>query len=156
MYPQSTTCPDTQRFWSKVNIGSGDECWPWLGHITPNGYGSFSAGGQTVRAHRYAYGVMYGLPEAFVYICHTCDNRACCNPRHLYHGSPALNSRDRNVRGRLAFGEHTGNSRLTASAVLEARRLHTIGIPIFTLARMAGVANSTMSSAVRRKTWQRI
>jgi hypothetical protein len=31
---------------------------------------------------------------------HTCDNRACCNPDHLYAGTPNQNTYDRLNRKR--------------------------------------------------------
>lgn len=38
------------------------------------------------------------------YVCHTCDNRICCNPAHLYVGTAASNTRDMMVRGRHSRG----------------------------------------------------
>lgn len=29
-----------------------------------------------------------------MYICHRCDNPICCNPAHLYEGTPERNNRD--------------------------------------------------------------
>lgn len=34
------------RFWSKVQRGADNECWPWTGCRTPHGYGQLGIGGQ--------------------------------------------------------------------------------------------------------------
>lgn len=44
-----------ERFWSKVDIGQPNECWPWLSSINTSGYGSFRIGDKVVGAHRFAY-----------------------------------------------------------------------------------------------------
>jgi hypothetical protein len=67
------------RFWANVDIGSEDECWPWLGRKDQAGYGLW---GHLRSAHVYVwlYGrgpLVYGLE-----IDHTCNRRDCCNPAH--------------------------------------------------------------------------
>lgn len=73
------------QFWERVSIGGPDDCWPWLGVRTYNGYGRFklTARKSPVRAHRLAYEEMVGpIPEGLV-IDHLCRNRLCVNPDHL-------------------------------------------------------------------------
>jgi hypothetical protein len=90
-----------ERFWSKVQITSREECWPWSGTKAGIGYGYFSAGsGPMIGAHRYVLlsrGVR--IPDG-MFVCHRCDNPACCNPRHLYLGTPKDNTHDMIARGR--------------------------------------------------------
>jgi hypothetical protein len=43
------------RFWARAGRGDDLSCWWWLGSLTHNGYGQFSLGTRTVRAHRFAY-----------------------------------------------------------------------------------------------------
>jgi hypothetical protein len=91
---------DWVRFWSKIKTGDPDECWPWQAGLS-YGYGTFGCRGQTWRAHKLAFLLSGGIltPEK-PWVLHTCDNKVCCNPRHLYAGDPGDNSADYTVRGR--------------------------------------------------------
>lgn len=71
------------RFWQYVEVGSFDQCWPWTAHRDRKGYGQFGLNGGSVPAHRFAYEVCNGAIPAGYHVHHTCDNKPCCNPRHL-------------------------------------------------------------------------
>ena len=74
---------ERRRFWSKVVMGSRDECWAWLGQITEKGYASFSVERKPYPAHRYAFEVMIGpIPDGLT-LDHLCRNRGCVNPFHV-------------------------------------------------------------------------
>ena len=66
------------RFWAKVDTSDPDGCWPWLGRVATNGYGSFSAARKSGGAHRFSYELAYGPIPPELTIDHTCHNRTPC------------------------------------------------------------------------------
>lgn len=76
-------------------------CWPWQGNRDENGYGRMRVAGRMVRTHRRALELALGRPIRAGYgALHHCDNPPCCNPTHLYEGTPADNVHDAIARGR--------------------------------------------------------
>lgn len=90
------------RFWSKVQTGTADQCWNWSGYIEPSGYGKFMPERLLcTRAHRFAYALTHGGDSIVGYlIMHKCDNKRCCNPNHLQTGDHLANHRDAMLKGR--------------------------------------------------------
>jgi len=83
-----------ERFWSKVWRLPG--CWSWLG-ATNDGYGVVHYPGKntTIRAHVLSYTLCKGEVPSGMCVLHSCDNRECCNPDHLFVGTRGDNNRDR-------------------------------------------------------------
>jgi len=96
-----------KRFWDKVNQATEDECWEWQGFCNSGGYGKIRIAGKSVSVHRVAYELSYGeIPQSEGYhgtvVRHSCDNRSCCNPKHLLLGTQRDNCIDAVERGRHA------------------------------------------------------
>lgn len=80
-----------QRFWDKVDKTT--DCWNWTGALRKNGYGCVKYNGKTTSAHRIVWLLTYGqFPKTNV--LHTCDNRKCVNPKHLFEGNQRDNMLD--------------------------------------------------------------
>jgi hypothetical protein len=147
-----------ERFWSKVKIGRPDDCWEWQASRTKKGYGSFGiTSRKVVGAHRIAWELTNGsIPEGLE-VLHSCDNPPCCNPAHLFLGTKKDNRIDCVNKNRQAVGERQGNSKLTASQVIEIRQLHADGQ--YNHHQLAGMYNTTAPNIcwiVNRKRWTHI
>lgn len=87
------------RFWSKVNIGSSDECWLWQKHVINSGYGLYSISHEVhILAHRMAWMITNGEIPSGYEVSHKCANRLCVNPEHLYLSSHAQNLNEVRLR----------------------------------------------------------
>lgn len=69
--------------WARIAIGTDEECWNWLGYLS-GGYGEIKINGINVKAHRFAYEQTYGTIPKRRCVGHSCYNRKCCNPSHMY------------------------------------------------------------------------
>lgn len=150
-----------ERFWSRVQKGKRNECWNWTLSFHDSGYGlfSFSAGPSrqvSIRAHRISYFLKHGkLPKRPLVVCHTCDNRKCVNPAHLFEGTRQINVQDMVQKNRQAIGSRIYSTRLTPEQVQQIRFLHfSFGIGALPLAEMFGVTGGSTYPIIYRHTWK--
>ena len=92
-----------ERFWRKVKR-TADGCWEWQACRHKAGYGSFGIRGKSRLANRVAYALANDEDPGTRAVLHTCDNRLCVRPSHLYLGDRAQNARDMVARGRAKCG----------------------------------------------------
>ena len=89
-----------ERFFKKIE--KTKSCWIWTAAIRgKSGYGAIKIDGKTIDAHRLSYQIYKGEIPKGVYVCHSCDNRKCVNPAHLFLGSPKDNWEDGFEKNRI-------------------------------------------------------
>jgi len=172
---------DAARFFDRLDQSGGpDACHPWLGTIDAYGYGLLyvpraDGGPVTVKAHRAAL-IIAGVDIDGLCACHHCDNRPCCNARHLFAGTKGDNYRDSIRKGRqisigaagdlnpskvhaerMRRGETVFGARLTAERVVELRsRYAGGGLGYAGIAAEFGIGTMTAWQVIKRRTWAHV
>lgn len=145
------------RFWDKVQCLQPNDCWFWQSTTTRYGYGQFKLANKQVSAHRVMYELVIGkVPKTATYhglcVMHSCDNRNCVNPQHLFLGTQKDNVQDAETKGRRPrfYGMTHGNHKLTSLQVAEIRRSFNAGGKTKTyLGQVFDVSDVTIGNIVR-------
>lgn len=141
------------RFFNHITIAESG-CWEW-NKAKNKEYGRFYYNHTNMRAHRFSYLIYTGdlIPEMFV--CHTCDNRRCVNPSHLFLGTNQDNMDDMIKKGRAnkARGERAAKSKLKNDQVIFILQSK---IKYQDLADMFGVSFWAISRIKRKESWKHI
>lgn len=129
--------------------------------IDAYGYPVASVGGKaSTRVTRLVVAHTLGRPmKRATHACHTCDNPPCVEPTHLWEGTPAENSADRDAKGRGARGEGNGRARLNPAKVQEIRARSVPGTNqhdsnIADLAAEYGIKPQAIRDVIHRRTWR--
>lgn len=144
-----------KRFWSRVKKEANENgCWEWQGKRMLQGYARVGYKGAYILGHHLSWFLTYGIKPKF--LLHSCDNPPCVNPSHLREGGHKENAQDRVARGRQQQGVGFSHAVLTDEKVREARRLYAEKMMIKDIAKLFGVAKTTISYAVNRKSWTHV
>lgn len=94
------------RFWLGAEPMMDERgCWEWGKARDGRGYGVINGRDRgNVYVHRLSWEIHNGPIPKGLFICHHCDNPPCCNPKHLFLGTAADNSRDMKLKKRGANG----------------------------------------------------
>lgn len=150
-----------ERFMENVSIGT--DCWEWTGCQDGRGYGRISVASKPRKAHRLSYELFVGDPSG-MFVCHSCDNRKCVNPAHLFLGTASDNLADMGRKGRQrlqvnpehARGEKNNQSLLTTEKVKEIKRRLASGEPKRSIADSYGVRPCTIYSIAEGRNWSHV
>lgn len=143
-------------FESRLREDPNTGCIEWQGSRDRDGYGTLRSGRKDHKAHRVAYEKAHGPIARGLSVCHRCDNPPCCNPAHLFLGTPRDNTHDAVRKGRNARGARNGHTKLNDAAVRHIRALVADGRSQEEVGRLYGVGQTAISSIVRRRTWAHV
>jgi predicted XRE-type DNA-binding protein len=89
-------------------------------------------------------------------VLHKCDNRLCCNPKHLFLGSMRTNLLDAYEKGRkIQPRSQHANAKLTAEQVVAIRQRYDAGgVKQKQLAAEFGVTQRVISLVTRHETYR--
>lgn len=133
------------RFW--LFVDKGDYCWNWNGSLYHKGAGDFYWNSVRLTSYRASWLIHYGWLPTNRFICHTCDNRRCVNPDHLFVGDAMANNRDMHQKGRGVI-----RSKLNYSQVCEIRKSKE---PPEVIAQRYGVCRRTIRFILSGVSWRK-
>jgi len=149
-----------KRFWGYVNKTSS--CWLWTAGCFQNGYGQFRVGKKKVKAHRFSYQLANGAILPGISVCHTCDNRKCVNPQHLFLSTAKGNAQDREAKKRHPHlngydksGRNNPSAKLNESDVNKIRSMRKNNLSYQKIADKYGISKSQVGNIIRGESWQK-
>lgn len=163
----------------RVEYDTAGGCWLWPAATSSNGYGAAydPYTSRQVSAHRLSWKLAHGsYPQKGMFVCHKCDVKACCNPAHLFVGTPRQNTADMMAKGRrvapvvinrprgdnhpsrmrpecLVRGGSHHQAKLTESDVVAIRSSSDKGVD---LSRRYGVSSAIISAVRLRRIWKHV
>jgi hypothetical protein len=140
-------------------------CLEWLGSLDGHGYPQIFRDGKTHRVHRVVAEKIHG-PLGRLKACHSCDNRHCISPDHLWPGTQRQNVQDAANKGRMKplgekwfrpvrssrDGSKTGGV-LTANEVAFMKLLLARGWSSSRVCRYYGCSKSLVAGIRRGERW---
>ncbi len=98
-FGKSKFCCLTCRILGQCDLDASG-CLLWSGATRGGKYGVITVDGKARDAHRVAWAEFIGRVPLGMYVCHSCDVPRCCNPNHLFVGTPQDNTDDALRKGR--------------------------------------------------------
>lgn len=124
-------------------------CWEWSGGLNNKGYAQVCYLGESYMAHRFSYLIHFGEIGEFE-VCHTCDNRSCTNPDHLFLGTRKDNMLDCAKKGRI------GRSKINPEIVREIRRMKLEGARATEISDALSITKGCLWGVLLNTTWRHV
>lgn len=141
----------------KKHVVIQDGCWDWKGIVEWTGYAKLSIR-PPIKAHRASWIIHKGpIPKGLI-VCHTCDNRKCTNPDHLWLGTHKENIQDRMKKGRCNTpkGIQLKVSKVNEQQVKEIKCQLKNGLTCSEIGRQYKISRKIISRIKNGDTWKHI
>lgn len=146
-----------QRLLDKTAV-SDDGCWYCTAGGENSHYGTIWYLGCNISNHTASWLVHKGTIPKGMCVLHTCDNKRCINPDHLFLGTKDDNSKDMVRKGRQVkrLGVLNTMAVLTEDKVHEIKQLLSNGEYQKDIAEYFGVSQVTISQINTRTRWSHV
>lgn len=138
----------TDRFMRRViKLDSG--CWDWDSTYRGTGgypmfyWGIVNGKEKNMKASRASYTLFKGNITNGMHVCHSCDNRSCVNPEHLWLGTHQDNMDDRQEKNRTNKWSERYNFRRSDNLILQINCLSKTGEKIEDICKKLNIGKST-------------
>ena len=131
-----------ERIIKRISVVNG--CWEWDLKCRPNGYARMTFMGRSYYAHRLSFESFNGRIDSDKDVCHSCDNRKCVNPAHLFQGTRKENMQDAVSKHRQAKGFFLPQSKLSEKDKYEVMWMLFAGIKHKNIAELYDVTRSAI------------
>jgi hypothetical protein len=125
-------------------------CWEWQGKITNVGYGEITHERKYVLAHRCSYKTFKCEIPKGMHICHSCDNKKCINPDHLWVGNQKDNAIDMMKKNR------GGCQKIKSDDVPIIRKLLEMGFSPHDIGEEYGLSHHQIYSIKYKEKWKHL
>lgn len=138
-------------------------CWEWQGNLHKDGYGFFTINSKPVLAHRISFQLYIKKIPKGLFVCHSCDNRKCVNPKHLWLGTQFQNMQDmmqKKRNGGVSLnpkrGENHPNCKFSIKQIQSIRDKFKAGFKTVELAREFKTNYKYIWKIVNNKVWNKL
>jgi len=148
-----------QFIFKKINARAKkvDDCLLWTnrdGSLVGNWYPSFEFKKVRYYVHRASFEAAYSLNPGSLFVCHSCDRKACVNPKHLWLGTRLDNAADWKGKGLSLSGEKNGRAKLTLAKAEKIRVLYAAGdVTYKELSNLFGVSDPIIADVLHGRRW---
>lgn len=139
--------------WKKFDRSGGpDACWPFMGCRTKGGYGTIGFNRRTWMVSRLVVFWKTRIDPMEKEVLHSCDNRPCCNPKHLSAGTHIENMAPMRGKPRAAIaGEKHPMVKLSDEDIRSIHWLSGEGVSIRAISKMFNVTYSHVWIILKKK-----